>query len=217
MPAVCNAYFSGYFLLMENSFVYFLSETEESAVCDRKQAFRFMGCRDDSVNEELDRLYDECVALVKKQADLRALWRKSELRFSRDDEVEFDFGKIRSASLFKNLYGCREAYVFVATAGIGIDRLLLRYRRTDPAKAMVLSAVGSSVIECWCDRVNEYLSAGIRTRPRFSPGYGGVELEHQRAVLDFVEAEKRLGITLNDSYFMVPVKSVTAFVGIVEE
>lgn len=180
-------------------------------------AYRFMGCREDVHSEELDRLYLECTELIKKEAFLKAVWRKSEVSFVSDDTVRFDFGEIKSAALCKNLEGCKEAFVFAATAGAGIDRLMLRYRSLDPVKATVISAVGSSAVECWCDRVNEKIADGKKTRPRFSPGYGGVELSHQREILDFLDAEKRLGITLTDSFFMTPVKSVTAFIGVVEE
>lgn len=185
--------------------------------CDKRQAFRFMGCKNDIHNEELERLYDECVCLALKEASFKAVWRKSEIEFIGDDTVQFDFGKITSASLCKNLEGCKEAYVFAATAGMGIDRLLLKYQRIDSVKAMVLSAVGSSLVECWCDKVNARIVGDKKSKPRFSPGYGGVDLKHQREIFDFLGAEKSLGITLTDSFFMIPVKSVTAFIGISEE
>ena len=182
--------------------------------CDKRQAYRFMGCKGEAGNEELDRLYDECVALVSEAAAFKAVWRKNRVEFCGNDTVEFDFGKITSAALCKNLEGCREAYVFAATAGIGIDRLLVRYKHIDAVKGMIISAVGSSAVECWCDIINEKIADGKKTSPRFSPGYGGVELKHQRDVIDFLEAEKKIGITLTDSFFMTPVKSVTAFIGI---
>ena len=166
---------------------------------------------------ELERLYNECVSLVEGAAFFKAVWRKSEISFVGDSTVRFDFGEIKSAALCKNLEGCKEAYAFAATAGAGVDRLMLRYRNIDPVKAMVLGAVGSSAVECWCDEVNGKIASGKVTRPRFSPGYGGVELCHQRELLDFLDAGKRLGITLTESFFMTPVKSVTAFIGVVEE
>lgn len=201
---------------MSDNTVCFAAASGDEVQCDKRQAYRFMGCRDEG-SAELDALYRECEALVKREASFKAVWRKSAVEFVGEDTVCFDFGKIKSAALCKNLEGCKEAYAFAATAGAGIDRLLLRYERLDSAKAMVLSAVGSSSVECWCDIVNGKIADGKKTRPRFSPGYGGVELCHQREIFDFLEVEKRLGITLTDSYFMVPVKSVTAFVGIVEE
>lgn len=204
-------------MIMSDNTIGFCSCRGEEIDCDKRQAYRFMGCRDADDNDELEGLYNECVSLVKREASFRAVWRKSKISFIGDDTVRFDFGEIKSASLCKNLEGCKEAYVFAATAGIGVDRLLLRYQKLDSVKAMVLSAVGSSAVECWCDAVNEKIASGKKTRPRFSPGYGGVELRHQREILSFLDAPKRLGITLTESFFMTPVKSVTAFIGVVEE
>ena len=202
---------------MSDNTIFFCSCPGQDARCDKRQAYRFMGCGTVEENSELERLYLECVGLVKNEALLKAVWRKSGLSFKGEDRVCFDFGEIKSAALCKNLEGCKEAYVFAATAGIGVDRLLLKYKHLDAAKAMVISAAGSSLVECWCDVINEKIADGKKTRPRFSPGYGGVELCHQREIIDFLDAEKRLGITLTDTFFMTPVKSVTAFIGVVEE
>ena len=152
-----------------------------------------------------------------KESFFKAVWKKSEVSFVGEDTVTFDFGKITSKALCKNLEGCKSAYVFAATAGIGIDRLMLRYRQLDPAKAVVISAIGSSAVECWCDKINAQITENKASKPRFSPGYGGVELKHQKEILDFLDAQRRVGITLNESFFMTPVKSVTAFIGIKEE
>lgn len=200
---------------MCENIIFYTAATFADVGCDKRQAYRFMGCKSDVKSDELDCLYDECVELIEKEIGLKAVWRRSTISVEGDDVI-FDFGRIKSKSLCKNLEGCKEVFIFAATAGIGVDRLLLKYKSLDPAKAMVLSAVGSSAVECWCDRINKEIAKDKKTRPRFSPGYGGVELRHQREILDFLEAEKRLGITLTDSFFMTPVKSVTAFIGIVE-
>lgn len=201
---------------MNDSTVYSLSACFDEVGCDKRQAMRFLGCSGD-VNKEIESLYGESLEIMKKECAFRAVWRKSSLSFCGDDTVEFDFGKITSAALYKNLSGCTCAYVFAATAGIGIDRLMLRYKNIDVAKAMVISAAGSSAVECWCDKVNEKIADGKRVRPRFSPGYGDVELKHQKEILEFLDAGRKIGITLTDSYFMTPVKSVTAFIGVEEE
>ena len=200
-------------IMSENELCFCSAEPLQTG-CDKKQTFRFLGCKDTDVNCELENLYCESVRLVLEKASLKAVWRKSSLSFCGEDEVIFDFGEIKSTSLVKNLKGCKSVYIFAATAGIGIDRLMLRYKELDAVKAMMISAVGSSVVECWCDKVNEDIVKGKKSRPRFSPGYGGVDLRHQKEILSFLDAEKRLGITLTDSFFMTPVKSVTAFIGV---
>ena len=202
---------------MNDSTIYSLSADFDEVGCNKRQAMRFIGCGDGEVGGELDELYSECLELVKRESFFKAVWRKTDVCFCGEDTVEFDFGKITSAALCKNLSGCTSAFVFAATAGIGIDRLMLRYKSTDAVKAMVISGQGSSAVECWCDTINEKIAEGKKTRPRFSPGYGGVELRHQKEILEFLDAGRKIGITLTDSYFMTPVKSVTAFIGIEEE
>lgn len=209
--------FGGQSVIMSDTSVYFSSCDGDKVECCKKQAYRFMGCPENHNNEELDSLYEECRSLVSKDAFFKAVWRKSKVVFLGDDTLEFDFGRITSKSLCKNMENCKEAYVFAATAGIGIDRLMLRYKAINPSKAIVVSAVGSSAVECWCDMINEKITEGKKSKPRFSPGYGGVELKHQKEIIDFLDAERKLGITLNESFFMTPVKSVTAFIGIEED
>ena len=98
-----------------------------------------------------------------------------------------------------------------------MGRLLLRYGKTQPSFALVLDAYGSAAVEGWCNAVNDRLAQGKLLRPRFSPGYGDVPLTVQPQVLSMLDATRKLGITLNDSLFMTPCKSVTAFVGISSE
>lgn len=207
----------GQSVIMSENILSFSTALFDAVGCDKKQALRFMGCKSEPLGEELEKLYLECIKMVKKECSFKAVWRKSSVSFVGGDTVEFDFGKIASASLCKNLEGCKSAFVFAATAGLGIDRLMLRYKQLDPAKAMVISAIGSSCIECWCDKINAVITEGKLSKPRFSPGYGGVELKHQKEVLDFLDGQRSVGITLTDSFFMTPVKSVTAFIGIREE
>ncbi len=202
---------------MNDSTIYSLSAGFDEVGCNKRQAMRFLGCGEENVGEELDRLYCECLEKVKKDCFFKAVWRKTAVSFCGEDTVEFDFGRITSAALCKNLDKCKSAYVFAATAGHGVDRLMLRYKNTDAVKAMVISSIGSSCVECWCDLVNGKITEGKKAKPRFSPGYGGVELKHQMEILDFLDAGRKTGITLTDSFFMTPVKSVTAFIGIEEE
>ena len=70
------------------------------------------------------------------------------------------------------------------------------------------------MIEEFCDYVNDILGENRSLRPRFSCGYGDFEIKHQAEILDFLDAKKRIGVYLLDSYMMTPFKTVTAIVGI---
>lgn len=186
-------------------------------VVDKRQALRFMGCSGDVDSVEFSRLYDECLKLYLSLASPKAVVRKTAVSFGENNEIIFDFGKTESESLKKNLQGCKSAYVFAATVGADIDRQIKRFSVTCDVRTMMFSCIASSGVECWCDYVNDALAARESLRPRFSPGYGGVPLSLQEDIFRFLDVTKKIGVCLTDKYMMVPVKSVTAIIGIREE
>ena len=97
---------------------------------------------------------------------------------------------------------------------MGVDRLIIRCSALSAIEGMVCDCIASSGIEVWCDEVNAIAVDGREAKPRFSPGYGGVSLSCQEDILSFLDAQRKLGITLNSSLMMIPKKSVTAFIGI---
>lgn len=134
-----------------------------------------------------------------------------------ENKIDLGFGVIESKSLFINLKGCGEAFIFAVTTGIGVDRLLMKLSLTSHAKHFITDALASAAAEAACDRAEEIIKCGLKCRPRFSPGYGDLALEIQPLVLDAVCARKLLGITLNKSLLMSPMKSITAIMGVYNE
>lgn len=116
------------------------------------------------------------------------------------------FDKYRSNTLNGFLGDGRQAIVFAATIGIDADRLISKYVRVSPAKALVFQALGAERIESLC---NEFCKAKGLYR-RCSPGYGDIPLEMQKDIFDMLDCPRRIGLTLNDSLLMSPSKSVTA-------
>ena len=115
----------------------------------------------------------------------------------------------------KNLKNTKKVILFAATIGIGIDRLIAKYSKISPSKAVVLDAIGSERIEALCDEFCEDLKRKFgNLKPRFSAGYGDLSVEKQNEIFSILKCDKNIGLTLNDSFMMSPSKSVTAFVGI---
>ena len=204
-------------MMMSDNSLIFLSKNGDEIEPVKKEAFRYMGCKTDDENEELEKLYDECLKEYKKVASYKAVYRLTDVNCKDNTEVKLGFCDIFSEALHKNLSDCVYAMVFAATAGAGVDRLLLRYSKISPAHAVVVSAIASSAVEVWCNEVNAEINKIYATKPRFSPGYGNVSLKYQKDVLAYLDAEKKIGITLSDAFIMTPAKSVTAFVGITEK
>ena len=177
----------------------------------KKEVMRFLGVKKEEATFE--DLYAPCVQEVKCQASPKAAYIYVPINVT-EDTVDFGFMVVKSKNLSKNLQGCDSAYIFCATLGIGVDRHYEKLSKISQARATVFSAVGSSLVESLCDSLNEMLIENKKACPRFSCGYGDFSIEHQRDILSRLDADKTLGVYLTDACMMVPVKTVTAVVGI---
>ena len=178
---------------------------------DVREVMRYMGCRSaDTATEELVRsAISEALPLCVG----KVCYGEFPMTIS-GNTVDMGFAAVESRSLATHLSGCRLAVVFAATVGIGIDRLVARYGVVSPSRALCMQALGSERIESLCDTFEEKICEGRATRSRFSPGYGDLSLDLQRDIMSVLEAHKRIGVTLNDSLLMSPVKSVSAIIGV---
>ena len=152
---------------------------------------------------------------AKDQLEYKVCYRLYPLRLSDDAQLDLGFAAVTSRHLSRHLADCDRIIVFAATLGLGIDRLISRYRQLSPAKALMLQGIGAAQAEALCDRFCQEVSeAEGACRPRFSPGFGDLALDLQRDVFAALDPERKIGITLNESLLMTPSKSVTAIIGI---
>ena len=184
-------------------------------VCKR-EILRYMGCQDSTT--EIDALISRSLSLCEGKLSYRVCFAEYDVAVE-DSQCELGFASIDSRDLAKCLSNCKSIILFGATVGLELDRLILRYCKTEPSLAVCLQAIGAERIEALCDIFSdelnaEYSTCGKSLRPRFSAGYGDLPLEFQREIFAALGCDKRIGLTLNDSLIMSPTKSVTAIIGI---
>ena len=185
---------------------------EAPAFC-RGEILRYAGCG--NANDEIMPLLESCIKEAENHLVYRVCYR--ELSFGLNgDMCDFEVFRFRSANLASNLESCKSVILFAATVGVGIDRLIAKYGRLSPAKALMFQAIGAERIEALCDTFCKDIEVELHSgpRPRFSPGYGDLPLSVQRDIFSVLDCGKRIGLVLNDSLLMSPSKSVTAFMGI---
>lgn len=190
------------------------SLTAEDVTVNKKEALRYMGISKVTANDGLEELYLSCLTDFLKAVKYKACYRKTDIIFKGDGVIDLGFGEFKSCHLERNLEGCKKAYIFAATTGTDVDRLILRLSKTSPSKAVIADTIGSAAIEDFCDILNAKLKEEGECKPRFSCGYGDFSIENQKNILEFLDAYKKLGISLSESFMMTPKKSVTAIVGI---
>jgi len=126
---------------------------------------------------------------------------------------------VESRNLTKALAGCESVFLFAATLGAGVDRLIARHEAVDMPMALVLQACAVDAIETYCDETCESFARvcgaeGLALRPRFSPGYGDFSIQHQGEILRLLDAGRRIGLSATDAHMLTPLKSITAVIGL---
>ncbi|MDE6398918.1 MAG: hypothetical protein K2L51_06320 [Clostridiales bacterium] len=158
----------------------------------------FSGVEEDA---RTDRLIQSCLAELEKIAHFRYTHKIYE------DPPDF----LRREPYASFLRGCMAVAVGVMTLGGETDMAIRRYARTDMERSVVLSATASALLESLSDRFEEKF--GSERTYRFCPGYGGSSVEDLGEIFRLLQPEK-IGVTLSESYFMLPEKSMAGIVGV---
>lgn len=182
----------------------------------RREVFRYAGCRTET--EEVSSLVDKCCEETEGRLSYRVCYDLYDLR--RDGDFQ-SFANINTDSntLKTAFKGCHAVLVFGATVGAEMDRLILKYSRLEPSKALIMQALGAERIESLCDAfcrdtAEKLARQGKILMPRVSPGYGDIPLTMQKELFALLDCPRKIGLTLSDQLIMSPSKSVTALAGI---
>lgn len=201
---------------MQTVFTY---ETDtQKLLVKRTEIYRYLGYKTGmTINCEMEDMIEEILQNVLKGSSAKVCYKRFSIVI--DEEIDFGFMRVKSKELKANLKDCNEVVIFAATIGLYTDRQIQKESILSPARVLIYQAVGAAVVEALCDEFNKSLEReeqekGNFVRPRYSPGYGDASLTMQKDILRELDCAKRIGITLSESYLMIPEKSVTAFVGI---
>lgn len=188
----------------------------DSPPINRAEILRYARAGEES--PEVSSLLDACLAEMDGRLTYRVCWREFPIE-NHGTFLDLTFAQTTSRALCACLNECESMIVFAATIGLEIDRLINRYGRLAPAKALLFQAIGAERIEALCncfsrEMEEEAKRLGKHTTPRFSPGYGDFPLAVQRNIFSVLDCSRQIGLTLNESLLMSPSKSVTAILGI---
>lgn len=183
---------------------------------DRKEILRYLGA--EKGDGALEQMID--------QAEKEVLSASSPKQVSRRVAIEVDplgvslpGARWESRDLAAHLSHCKEAFLFACTLGQGVDVLLKRTELIDMPLVPVIQACAAQYVEFIADKAQEEMEAyasahGSYLRPRFSPGFGDFSLTCQDYFFSVLEIPKKIGVCLTENHMMLPMKSITAVIGI---
>ncbi|MDE6832967.1 MAG: 5-methyltetrahydrofolate--homocysteine methyltransferase [Ruminococcus sp.] len=185
----------------------------------KNESARYMGVKgvpDGQVSEILNRLEP----LVRERVRPAYVYRKTSVNFTEDGLFLDGINKELSGNdIKKHLTGCTSAVVMAVTLSGEADKLIRQTAVTDMADSLAVDCLCSSAVEQVCNiaekEIFSVVKAPYRTW-RFSAGYGDFPLDIQKDLLYFLNAHRRIGLTVTENSLLIPSKSVTAIIGISE-
>ena len=191
--------------------------TEESFII--KEVLRYTQMPYDKAEDVMKARIAETYQTLKKVAKPRWTYQCLEVT-SEGDRVTFHPSSlvVESKDLVKLLANSTTCYLLAATLGLEADRLIHQTQMRDMSEALFLDACANTMIEIICDEVEQELATkmpeGTYMTMRYSPGYGDVPLDIQEKLLAILNTHKTIGLTASKHNLLLPLKSVTAFIGV---
>ncbi len=160
-------------------------------------------------------LVDRAIDIINSSVSPKSLYRIFDCTVTENSLIIGDT-EFFSTRLAQNMKGCKRVVMFGATLGTECDRQIKVASTTDVALAMALQATAADKIEEVCDNLEKEIikEHDVKLRQRYSPGYFDLDIKEQKKFFSLLELQKRIGLTLTDTYEMLPTKSVTAFIGV---
>lgn len=116
--------------------------------------------------------------------------------------------------LLENSDGC---VLMAATIGGEVEKAITYHQKISIADGVIMDAIATAAIEAVCDELERQLRKIHLLTQRYSCGYGDLPVELQPKILSALNTQKSIGLFCNEANIMIPRKSVTAIMGILEQ
>ncbi len=188
---------------------------------DRSEVLRYLGYGGALPDERTAELIETCCAEIGNLIQCRSIWKPFAFDAGSDCIQLQNAGGfvLQGEDIRHHLADCRECVLMAATLGNAVDRHITALQVTDMTRALILDCCATAAIEAYCDEVQEAVHQYARDREaaitfRYSPGYGDLPIDCQRAFVALLDAPRRIGLTASMENILIPRKSVTAIIGI---
>jgi len=192
---------------------------------DEKEVLRYLGYKGAAADERVSSLIAELIEIFKINIEPKSVYGIWDCQIE-TPAVTFGGVTANSKNLAHHLIDCHSVVLLAATLGTQADALIRQFSVQDMEKAVIANAVCAAMIEAFLDSLTKKIESelskksefnGLYLTARFSPGYGDFDIAHQKDILNMLDCQKRIGLTLSDGFMLIPSKSVTAVIGFSKE
>ncbi|MBO5226932.1 MAG: methionine synthase [Ruminococcus sp.] len=186
---------------------------------NRAETLRYMGfgegIPDSHFTERINAMEKELI----KTAVPRFVW-KSEPLVSDEDILSAGGIILAGNDIRAHLEGCTHVVFMAATLSIQTDMLISRTQTRNIGDAHILDALAGAGIEQICGKAEFLIKEQFPEKYmtwRYSAGYGDFPIELQSELAAYLDAQRKIGLTVTETSLMIPKKSVTAVIGIADK
>lgn len=184
---------------------------------DRADILMFLNTPE--LDDNLSAMLDTCTEKLCAAAQPRTIYRVLPVEHTAEG-VTLGGLPLQGQDIALHLTGCKEAVLLAVTLSAPVDALIRRASVTDMTQAVMYDAIAGAAVE----RVCNDLEAEIKTKypypyytARFSAGYGDFPITQQGELVRMLDATRKIGLTVTPAQTLVPMKSVTAVIGMSHE
>jgi hypothetical protein len=187
---------------------------------DPDEVLRFQGYKHglDVPSPEVLALFDAALELGQHLMEPRAVVRWVTVGRREGDTLDAGGVALTIPGIQRAWGPVTELAAAVCTIGESLERRSAElWEARELPLAVMLDSVGSGAVESLAEYVNDVLCAegiqrGVKVTNRISPGYGAWDVAQQRELFRLCPGDA-VGVRLNASCFMTPVKSISLLAG----
>ncbi len=179
-----------------------------------QEALRYLGFRDKEPDDTTKELLFACEKELRRVIDGKFIYKVFDLV---DGQIPNCAFILKGDAIQKHLEGCEKVVLMCATVSAGVDALIRKKQIIGMAEAMITDSLASVAVEQVCEQAEKIIMKNFPEYQhtwRFGLGYGDFPLSEQKDFLELIDAPKRIGVCVNSSSMLTPVKSVTCVMGI---
>ncbi len=190
---------------------------------NKDEVLRYLGYRNQVLDKATNDLIDESMNEMRSLIKVRYIYEFFNI-IREEDKIclSNSNSSLTGEDIKKHLDKSEVCVLMAVTIGNSVDAKIRYYEKISMTKAVILDACATTVIEELCDKVCEELEEIVHKEnktltSRYSPGYGDFPIDIQKKFLTILNAEKAIGLTASSHSILIPRKSITAIVGVVEK
>lgn len=195
----------------------------EKILENKHEVLRYLGYRNQLIDKLTNDLIEESMNEMRDLIRPRYIYKFFNIK-RREEEIYLSNSNFNlvGESIKKHLSKSEECILIAVTLGNGVDTKIRYYEKISMAKALILDACATVAIEEVCDKVCEELKEKMQSENktltlRYSPGYGDLPIDIQKSFLTILDTGNTIGLTASSHNILIPRKSVTSIVGVVEK